>query len=97
LGKNPNADAIKAYANETMVTALTPPTFIVQATNDDLPVKNSLLFYEALVRNKVKVEMHLYQGGGHGFGLNNKTTKDKWLDRCFNWMEENGWLGNASK
>jgi acetyl esterase/lipase len=97
LGKNPGADLIKAYSNETRVTPSTPTTFIVQATNDDLPVKNSLLFYEALIRNKVKVEMHLYQSGGHGYGMNNKTTKDKWMDRCFNWMDANGWLNNSSK
>ncbi|PWT96435.1 MAG: alpha/beta hydrolase [Bacteroidetes bacterium] len=95
LGKNPTPDLIKAYSNEIRVSASTPVTFIVQATNDDLPVKNSLLFYEALVRNKVKAEMHLYQGGGHGFGMNNKSTKDKWMDRCFSWMEANGWLENS--
>ena len=38
--------------------------------------------------------MHLYQGGGHGYGMNNKTTKDKWMERCFNWMEGNNWLEN---
>lgn len=47
-----------------------------------------------IMKNKVKVEMHLYQGGGHGYGMNNKTTKDKWMERCFNWMEGNNWLEN---
>ncbi len=94
LGKNADPDLINAFSNETRVTKNTPPTFIVQATDDPLPVKNSIVFYEALLKNKVKVEMHLYQGGGHGYGMNNKTTKDKWMERCFNWMEGNNWLEN---
>ena len=40
----------------------------------------------------VPAEMHLYPKGGHGFGLNNKTTKDLWTDRLRNWFEANGWL-----
>jgi hypothetical protein len=45
-----------------------------------------------LLQNKVKAEMHIYQAGGHGFGLNNRTTKDMWFDRLTNWMDENGFL-----
>jgi dipeptidyl aminopeptidase/acylaminoacyl peptidase len=55
-------------------------------------VENSIRFYQALVANKIKTEMHLYQSGGHGFGLNNKTTKDYWMERCKNWLTANGWL-----
>jgi acetyl esterase/lipase len=92
LGANASQDQIKAYSIETRVTPQTPPTFLIHSTDDDLSVKNSLLFYAALLQHKVPVEMHLYQRGGHGYGLNNSTTKDKWLDRCFAWMEGNGWL-----
>lgn len=71
---------IDLYSNEKQVTPETPPTFIVHAGDDKTAsVKNSLLFYEALIQNKVKVEMHLYQAGGHGFGLNNKSTVDQCL------------------
>tara|TARA_R110002126_G_scaffold254111_1_gene397184 strand:- start:696 stop:827 length:132 start_codon:yes stop_codon:yes gene_type:complete len=31
--------------------------------------KNSIVYYEALIKNKVPVELHLYKKGGHGFGL----------------------------
>jgi acetyl esterase/lipase len=97
LGKNADAELIKAYSNETRVTPATPPTMLIQSTDDNLSVRNSLLFYEALLKNKVKAEMHLYQGGGHGYGMINKTTKDKWMERCFNWMEANGWLKKNGK
>src|SRR5438270_675390 len=73
LSKGASAELWERYSNEKRVTPQTPPTFLIQATNDELPVRNSLLFYEALLKNKVPVEMHLYQGGGHGFGLNNKS------------------------
>jgi acetyl esterase/lipase len=52
------------------VTARTPPTFIVQAENDDVDdINHSLVYYMALKNAKVPVEMHLYAEGGHAFGL----------------------------
>jgi acetyl esterase/lipase len=52
------------------VTSHTPPTFIVQATDDPVDdVKNSLVYYIALRKAEVPVEMHLYARGGHAFGL----------------------------
>jgi acetyl esterase/lipase len=52
------------------VTDKTPPTFIVQAENDDVDdINHSLVYYMALKNAKVPVEMHLYAEGGHAFGL----------------------------
>jgi len=52
------------------VTRETPPTFILQAEDDPVdPVQNSLVYYAALKKAGVPVEMHLYAKGGHGFGL----------------------------
>ena len=93
IGKTPTQEQIDYYSNEKQVTQNTPPTFLVQAEDDGaVPVENSILFYDAMVKNKVKGELHIYQAGGHGFGLNNKTTKDYWFDRLTNWMDANGWL-----
>jgi acetyl esterase/lipase len=93
IGKNPPQDLIDLYSNEKQVTANTPPTFLVHAEDDNVvPVQNSLQFYNAMVQNKVKGEIHIYQAGGHGFGLHNQTTKDYWFDELANWMDENGWL-----
>jgi hypothetical protein len=36
--------------------------------------------------------MHIYQAGGHGFGLKNPTTPDLWMDRLLNWFSANKWL-----
>ena len=93
LGKKPSADLLNLYSNEKQVTANTPPTFLVHAEDDTVvPVQNSLMFYEALLNAKVKAEMHLFQAGGHGFGLNNSKSKDKWIDWAKNWLDENGFL-----
>jgi acetyl esterase/lipase len=96
LGLTPTPEMVDLYSNEKQVTANTPPAFLVHAEDDKtVPVLNSVVFYEAMVKAGVKGELHLYQAGGHGFGLNNKTTKDEWFERCKNWMEASGWLTAA--
>lgn len=91
IGKNPSQQLIDLYSNEKQVTPDTPPTFLVHAEDDDVvPVQNSLLFYDALLKNKVKAEMHLFQEGGHGFGLINSKNKDRWSEWAENWLKENG-------
>ena len=93
IGKAPSQELIDLYSNEKHVTSNTPPTFLIHAEDDDVvPVENSLMMYEALLHAKVKTEMHLFQNGGHGFGMNNSTTKDKWFDWAVAWMDANGWL-----
>ena len=93
IGKNPSQQLVDLYSNEKQVTAATPPTFLVHAEDDNVvPVENTLVFYDALLQNKVKSEMHIYAGGGHGFGLYNSTTHDFWFDRLKEWMDTNGWL-----
>jgi len=91
IGKNPSQQLLDLYSNEKQVTPNTPPTFLIHAEDDDVvPVQNSLLFYDALVKNKVKAEMHLFQEGGHGFGLNNSKNKGRWSEWAENWLKENG-------
>ncbi len=93
LGNDTTQARIDLYSNEKQVTSKTPPAFLVHAENDHhVPVQNSLLFYEALLKAGVKAEMHLYQSGSHGFGLNNSSTPDKWFDRCVNFLKQNKFL-----
>ena len=90
IGKNANAEKIKLYSNELQVTTQTPPAFLIHAGDDKtVKVENSILFFEALQKNKVPSEMHIYEKGGHGFGLHNSTTKDEWFDTAINWMLTN--------
>lgn len=93
IGKNPSAEKIIEYSGELQVTAKTPPAFLVHASDDDaVKPQNSIVFYLALIKNKVAAEMHLYESGGHGFGLNLKNKNEQWMERCKNWMQNHGWL-----
>jgi acetyl esterase/lipase len=81
------------YSNEKQVTASTPPTFLLHASDDKVvSVGNSISYYQSLIRSGVKAELHVYYAGGHGFGLHNKTTPDQWWERCMNWMAANNWV-----
>jgi acetyl esterase/lipase len=95
LGAAPSPETIRQYSNELQVTATTPPTFLVHAGDDSsVPVGNSLRFYEALQAHKVPTELIVYPAGGHGFGLNNRTTTDRWIERCRAWLLSQGWLAH---
>jgi acetyl esterase/lipase len=90
LGKTASADLIAKYSNEKEVNENTPPTFLVHATDDHaVPVENSINYYLALKKNKVSAEMHLYQNGGHGFGLGTKGINTYWPTACKNWLVAN--------
>lgn len=93
LGLTPTSEQVKLYSNELQVSPETPPTFIVHANDDKtVPSENSLDFVKALKQAGVKAELHLYQAGGHGFGLNNKTTQDDWFIRFTNWLKDSRWM-----
>lgn len=87
LGKSPSPEKVLEYSNESQVTGETPPTFLVHAGDDKgvLP-KNSILFYESLLSHNVPAELHIYERGGHGFGMNNPTTDEKWMSSLKNWL-----------
>jgi dipeptidyl aminopeptidase/acylaminoacyl peptidase len=71
------------------VTKETPPTILVQATDDNVvPVENSLSFYQALKDNNVPAELHIYPKGGHGFSLAiGKGYLSTWPDRVIDWLK----------
>jgi acetyl esterase/lipase len=91
IGKSPSQEQIDLYSNEKQVTKDTPPTFIIHAQDDDVvPIENTLMFYDALNKAKVKAEMHVYQSGGHGFGLNNPRSHEDWFISLTGWLQANG-------
>jgi acetyl esterase/lipase len=92
IGEHPSAEMIRGFSNELNVTEDSPPAFIVHASDDKtVKVENSIEYYEALVKKHVLAEIHIYQKGGHGFGIHNKTTTDEWMERLHNWMRANKW------
>lgn len=92
LGRSPSAEKIEWYSNEKHVSKNTPPAFLLHASDDEtVKAANSILFYQSLKKNNVPAELHICPTGGHGFGMNNSTTSDQWMDRLMNWIEANGW------
>lgn len=89
IGKNPSPFKITRYSNELNITSKTPPAFLVHA-KDDKAVKyeNSLVYYERLRKYNIPAKLKLFEQGGHGFGMNNKTTDEKWMDDLKTWMIE---------
>lgn len=90
LGKNAQGEIVDKYSNEKQVTTSTPKTFLVHATDDKaVPVENSINYYLALKKEKVSTEMHLYEDGGHGFGLGVKGTNASWPKTFEKWLTVN--------
>lgn len=90
IGKNSDQKLLHLFSNEEQVNTQTPPTFLVHASDDDgVNPENSIRFYQALLKNKVPAELHLYEHGGHGFGLHNTTTTEDWFASCLAWLKEN--------
>jgi acetyl esterase/lipase len=70
LPHSANADEDLSLNPDLQVTSHTPPTFLLQAEDDNSDnVNDSLAYYIALKKAGVPVEMHLYAQGGHAFGL----------------------------
>ena len=78
-------------APEIRVGAETPPTFLAVATDDNGPAIGGATYYLALKRAKVPAELHIYNNGGHGFGMRSgDKPANAWPARCVEWMKEQG-------
>ncbi len=89
IGKNATKELQEYYSNELQVTQNTPPAILIHSSDDKaVPVKNSLLYYEALIKHNVKAEMHIYPYGGHGYSLAyGKGHLSTWIERCNDWLK----------
>jgi acetyl esterase/lipase len=96
LGARPGPEMEAAYSPHRQVTADTPPTFLVHAADDtSVPVENSLNHLAALRAAKVPAEAHIFEEGGHGFGIYLARGKPAhaWPDLFLAWAARHGWLG----
>jgi acetyl esterase/lipase len=94
LGPDPSEENVRLFSNELQVTAETPPTLILHATDDQLvDVDNSIVFYEALRHAGVPVEMRLFEKGQHGFFL---MPRDHWQSTIMDWLTSQGWLSRQT-
>jgi acetyl esterase/lipase len=97
LGENPDPALVRLMSSELQVTRETPPAFIIHSTDDKtVPVENSLMMYQALRTAAVPVEMHIFEYGGHGFGLApNDRVLSTWTTLGESWLRRHGWLTAA--
>jgi acetyl esterase/lipase len=93
LGKNPSQVIIDDFSNEKKITSETPPTFLIHASDDGavLP-ENSINYYLALKKKNIPAELHIYEIGGHGFGLGVKDTSQFWTNDCKEWLKINRYI-----
>jgi acetyl esterase/lipase len=92
IGNTPSEETINHFSNELQVTGKTPPAFLVHSGDDNaVPVKNSILYFESLIKYKIPAELHIFEKGGHGYGLSiDKGTQSAWPGLCIKWMKANG-------
>lgn len=91
LGKHPSQKMKDYFSSDMQVSKYTPPTLLLQATDDGLvPVQNSLLFYQALLKHHVSAAMHLFDKGGHGFP--EEPANSHWFDYAADWLRFKGWI-----
>jgi len=83
---------LERYSPHLNVSTTTPPTMLVHAADDtNVPVENSLMMYDALRKARVRSELHVFDSGGHGFGLRAVAGKDvaAWPTLVQNWALHN--------
>lgn len=68
-----------------------PPFFMAMAQDDTLAGPYILHFYDTLKAAGYKPEFHIYNSGGHGWGMRKQgTTSDHWIDEFYYWLEAQG-------
>jgi len=97
LGRNPSPDLVQETSSELQVTTNTPPCFIWCTSEDKtVPPENTLMFGAALRKNHVPFDLHIYQKGGHGMGLGDRTPPfahpHPWTADCLFWLKQQGWV-----
>lgn len=92
LGSSPTAAETRQFSMQLQVKNSTPPTFIVDAINDQtVDPLNSLLYYKALLGHQVSVSFHAFPQGAHAIAVsNNKGSTGLWTQLCAAWLNEIG-------
>lgn len=80
-------DLLTRYCCDENVTADTPPAFLVHTSDDWVKVENSLRYYAACRAAGVPAALHVFERGGHGYGMRVKDRPvGKWPDLLLAWM-----------
>lgn len=88
LGENPSPEATAKYSTAQAVSKTTPPVFLLSTSDDKVDCRNSLDFASACKANAVPVSLHLFETGGHGYGLAGKGTLATWPLLLEQWLAD---------
>ena len=93
------ADAEQAYSVEDHVRRDMPPVFLAQAVDDrTVDVGHSLALYQAVHAAGLPVELHLFEKGGHSWGLGTPgSLVGQWPRLFATWARSHGYLGTAPR
>lgn len=82
-----------ALAPDIRVSKDSPPTFFSHAADDGVTADSSVEMFRALRKAGVQAELHVYNSGGHGYGLRtSRGPAATWPTRCADWMNVRGLL-----
>lgn len=99
LGDRPSDKLVEELSNELQVTPTTPPCFLWTVFEDKgVPIENTLQFAAALQAKNVPFELHLYEKGAHGIGLNDKPPfahPHPWAGDCLSWLKIRGFVSDG--
>lgn len=90
LGDHATVENIHKFSNEFHVSEQTPPTILFHAQNDHaVNPMNSILYYQAMLKNDVKGSLHIFPKGGHSIGIYNASeVTDLWKTISTKWLKE---------
>lgn len=94
LGDSPDLKLLEDLSNDQHVTSETPPTFLFSTSEDTtVPSENSVAFYLALHKAHVSAELHIFQHGPHGVGLDlGDPALGEWPTLLIHWLRGLGLL-----
>ena len=99
IGLNPSPELVNAYSCEKHVPSDAPPTFLALAADDTTvpPMPNAGAYFTALQAAKIPSEMHMFEAGGHGFGIARTTGKPTaaWPGLLLAWGTSHGFFKSA--
>ena len=96
IGSSPSQDAEFRYSPQKHVSQGTPPTFMIHACNDPaVPIENTLSYLSAMRASGRPAEAHLFEEGGHGFGIGLAQGKpaSAWPELFLAWAGRHGFFG----
>ena len=90
-------DSPPVLVSGAKVSKDSPPMFMVHAWDDGVTPQSSIQLASALKEVGVRAELHLYDRGGHGYGMRpTELPVTHWPTACEKWLRTNGLLGNET-